>query len=202
MTEYKLTYFDFSGSRGEECRLALHVAGVEFQDNRITQEQWAALKPSSPYGALPILETPGKLMLAQSNPILAYVGRLYDLHPKDAWEAARHEAILESVEEVRVALGPSGKLTDADERKRAREALASGYLQTWGANMERQIQGRFVAGAKIQVADIKLFQILSSLTKGVIDHIPTTVFSAFPKLTGVYAAVLAHPKVADWRSKH
>jgi glutathione S-transferase len=202
MTQYKLTYFDFSGSRGEECRLALHVAGVEFQDNRITQEQWAALKPSSPYGALPILETPGKPMLAQSNPILAYVGRLYDLHPKDAWEAARHEAILESVEEVRVALGPSGKLTDADEKKRAREALASGYLQTWGANIERQIQGPFVAGARISVADIKLFQILSSLTKGVIDHIPTTVFNTFPKLEGVYAAVLAHPKVADWRSRH
>jgi prostaglandin-H2 D-isomerase / glutathione transferase len=175
---------------------------VEFHDNRITQEQWVALKPSSPYGALPILETPGKAMLAQSNPILAYVGRRYDLHPKDAWEAARHEAILASVEEVRVALGPSGKLTDPAEKKRAREELAGGYLQTWGTSIERQIQGPFVAGARIQVADIKLFQILSSLTSGVIDHIPATVFSAFPKLEGVYAAVLAHPKVAEWRSKH
>jgi len=202
MTQYKLTYFDFSASRGEECRLALHVAGVEFQDNRITQEQWAALKPSSPYGALPILETPGKPMLAQSNPILAYVGRRYDLHPKDAWEAARHEAILESVEEVRSALGPSGKLTDAAEKQKAREELASGYLQTWGANIERQVQGPFVAGARIQVADIKLYQIVSSFKKGVLDHIPTTVFSAFPKLEGVYEAVLAHPKVAEWRSKH
>lgn len=30
-----LTYFDFDGSRGLECRLALHVAGVPFQDVRI-----------------------------------------------------------------------------------------------------------------------------------------------------------------------
>ena len=30
MDKLKLTYFDFSGSRGEECRLAFAVAGVEF----------------------------------------------------------------------------------------------------------------------------------------------------------------------------
>ena len=34
--KYKLTYFDVSASRGEECRMALYVAGVDFEDHRIT----------------------------------------------------------------------------------------------------------------------------------------------------------------------
>ena len=200
MAKYKLTYFDFSGSRGEECRLALHAAGVEFEDCRLTQQQWAAQKASTPYGAVPVLETAGKPPLAQSNAILAYVGRTYGLHPSDAWQAALHEAILVSVEEVRAALSPSGKISDPEQKKKAREELASGFLQTWGRQIEQQIKGPFVAGERLMVADIKLFQILSSLTSGVIDHIPKTVFSAFPKLEGVHAAVIEHPKIAEWRA--
>lgn len=202
MAKYRLTYFDFSGSRGEECRLALFVAGVDFDDRRIKHEQWASLKSTAPYGALPMLEREGKPALAQSNAILTYVGRSYGLHPTDPWEAARHEAILEAAEEVRTALGPSGKLTDPQAKQRAREELASGFLQTWGANVERQIQGPFVAGEKIQVADIKLFQIVASFKNGVLDHIPPTVFSPFPKLEGVHQAVTRHPRVVEWRARH
>jgi len=202
MPQYKLTYFDFSGSRGEECRLALFVAGVDFEDNRISNEAWQALKPTSPYGALPILERAGKPPLAQSNAILAYVGRQYGLHPSDPWEAARQEAILVAVEELRVALGPSGKLSDPAEKQRAREELASGYLQTWGRNLERQIKGPFVAGERIGVADIKLHQIITAFKKGSLDHIPTSVFGAFPRLEGVYEAVARHPKIVEWRARH
>ena len=200
MMKYKLTYFDFSGSRGEECRLALHAAGVHFEDCRLSQEQWARLKPTTPYGAVPVLEAPGKPPLAQSNAILTYVGRRYGLHPEDAWQAALHEAILASAEEVRAALSPTGKISDPEQKKQAREELASGYLQSWGRAIEQQIKGPFVAGDRLMVADIKLFQIVSSLTSGVIDYIPKTVFSAFPKLEGVHAAVTQHPKIAEWRA--
>jgi prostaglandin-H2 D-isomerase / glutathione transferase len=200
MAKYRLTYFDYSGSRGEECRLALFVAGVDFEDRRVAQKDWPALRPNTPYGALPMLEWEGHPPLAQTNPILTYVGRCYDLHPKDAWEAAQHEAILESVEEVRTALGPSGKLTDPQEKKRAREELAQGFLQQWGASLEKQIRGPFVAGSRLNVADIKIFQILVSFKLGVLDHIPTTVFASFPKLEGVYDAVARHPRVVEWRA--
>src|SRR4051812_47404843 len=144
MAQYRLTYFDFSASRGDECRLALFAAGVDFEDHRITADEWKLLKASAPYGALPLLETPGKPVLAQSNAILGYIGRQHGLHPTDPWEAARHDAILEAVEELRAALSPSGRLSDAAEKQRAREEFASGYLQTWGAQLERQIQGPFV----------------------------------------------------------
>ena len=35
MSKPKLTYFDAPVSRGEECRLALHLAGIDFEDVRI-----------------------------------------------------------------------------------------------------------------------------------------------------------------------
>jgi glutathione S-transferase len=67
MTKPKLIYFDAPVSRGEECRLALHVAGVDFDDVRIKREDWPALKPKTPFGSLPVFELPGKPPLAHSN---------------------------------------------------------------------------------------------------------------------------------------
>lgn len=42
----KLTYFNLRG-RAEPARLIMAQAGVDYQDNRITSEEWAALKPSN-----------------------------------------------------------------------------------------------------------------------------------------------------------
>lgn len=46
MVHYKLTYFDVRGL-AEVSRLILHYAGVEFEDKRITHDEWPAIKPSN-----------------------------------------------------------------------------------------------------------------------------------------------------------
>ena len=202
MAQYKLTYFDFSASRGDECRLALHVAGVDFDDNRISRAAFEALKADTPYGSLPILEVAGKPPLAQSNAILAYVGLNYGLLPRDPWEAALHLALLASVEELRGKLAPTGAHKDTAQKQQAREAFAAGPLKDWARSVERKVSGPFVAGSTLSVADIKLFQVMQSFKGGNIDFVPRDVFSEFPKLEALHAAVAQQPKVADWRSRH
>lgn len=201
MTKPRLTYFDFSGSRGEECRLALHLNGVEFEDNRIKGAQWAELKPTTPYGSLPLLEVDGRPPLAQSNAILTFIGRTFGLHPKDPWDAARHEAVFAAVEEYRAAAIPTGATKDEAEKKRRREAFAAGYIQKWAGNLERQIVGPFLDGDTLHIADLKMFMIVESLVSGAIDYIDGSVFADFPKLRGLHAAVSEHPEVAQWRSR-
>jgi prostaglandin-H2 D-isomerase / glutathione transferase len=199
MPKIKLTYFDFAGSRGEECRLALHLAGVDFQDDRLANGVWPQLKPDTPFGSLPVLEVEGKGRLAQSNAILRYVGTQHGLHPSDPWEAARHDAILAVCEELRGKLGHSLTTKDEDEKKRLREELAKGYLQQWGRSVEQQIgDGPFLAGNKIHVADLKLFIVANWLTKGTLDHIPTDVFADYPKLNRLVDAVRNNADVQRW----
>jgi glutathione S-transferase len=57
------------------------------------------LKPDTPFGALPVLEADGQT-LAQSNAINRYVGKLTDLYPKDAWQAALCDEVMEAVEDI------------------------------------------------------------------------------------------------------
>jgi glutathione S-transferase len=203
VTKPRLIYFDFPGGRGEDCRLALHVAGVDFEDQRVPGAAWAELKPTTPYGALPVLEIEGKGRLAQSNAILRYVGRAHGLHPNDPWQAAMHEALMEAVEDVRATLAPALRIKDEDEKKRVRQELASGPLQRWGAHLETQIgnDGPFVAGQELHVVDLKLRGLVRWFTSGGLDHVPTDVFANFPKLMRVYEAVENDPRVRAWYAR-
>lgn len=203
MPPYKLTYFDGPVSRGEECRLALHVAGVDFVDERIQSATWPERKPKTPFGALPVLEVEGKGQLAESNAILCFVGRAHGLHPSDLFEAARHEAIMSVIEELRLRIFPTMTMKDADEKRRAREQLASGYMQEWGASVDRQVEsGPFVAGERIHVVDIKLYVVMTWFVKGALDHVPKDVLAKYSRLMRLYETVKQHPRVVDWQSRH
>src|SRR5919108_97647 len=95
----KLTYFDFDGGRGEPARLALAVAGIPFDDDRVASPEWPALKPSMPFQALPVLEVDG-IVVTQSNTINRYVGKLAGLYPADPLEAAFCDEVMDAVEEI------------------------------------------------------------------------------------------------------
>jgi len=201
MNKPRLIYFDAPVSRGEECRLALHVAGVDFEDVRVSAADWPAMKPRMPYGAMPVLELPGRAPLAHSNAILVLIGRRHGLHPSDDVEAARHEGMMQHVEELRAAVSPTLRMADA-EKKSAREALVAGFLPNWANAAERNITATpFFAGDKLHVVDIKLYQVVRWLGSGKVDHIPAEIFAAYPRLIGVHDAVRDHPGVKSWYAR-
>jgi glutathione S-transferase len=201
MTKLKLTYFDAPTSRGEECRLALFVAGADFEDHRLERAAWPALKPLTPFGGLPTLEAAGKPAVSQSNAILGYVGREYGLLPKDAWEALRLESLLCAAEELRAAVANTFGIADPEELKRRRAELVAGPIRSWAANTEKQIIGPYAGGAQISIADLKLFVVIGWLKKGALDHVPTDVLAPFPKLEALFRTVQAHPKVVEWYAR-
>jgi glutathione S-transferase len=197
-----LTYFDMAASRGEECRLALHHAALPFTDERLTRAEWLARRASTPFGALPVLTVEGHEPIGQSNSILRLIGRLHDLHPADPWQAAREESLMEAVEDLRARLSPLRRLSDENEKRQARQELAAGYMQEWGASIEKHLgSGPFVGGEVLHVADLKLYVVMHPFISGNIDHIPGDVFKAFPRLLRLYAAVKEHPRTRSWYAR-
>ena len=202
MAKPKVTYFDFPGSRGEEVRLALWIAGVDFDDNRLPNGAWPDLKPKTPFGSLPTFEIEGRQVLAQSNAILVYIGREHGLHPKDNWQAAEHEALMSAVEDLRSNVVPAIRNPDKEASLAARKELAANYLPQWGANVERRLgKGPFLAGDNISVADIKLYIGARWFSSGAVDHIPKDIFARFEKLSALAESVAKHPRVVAWYSR-
>jgi len=203
MSKPKLTYFDIAASRGEECRLALQIAGVDFEDVRIKMADWPAVKGTTPFGSVPVLELPGIPPLAHSNAILGLIGRKHGLHPKDDIEAARHEAVMCHVEDMRTKVGATMHIKDEAAKRAAREELCAGYLPAWAASTEKHISddGPFFAGGKVHVVDLKLHMAVRWVASGKLDHIPATTFAAYPKLIRVHDAVRDHDAVKAWYAK-
>lgn len=201
MSKPRLFYFDAPVSRGEECRLALQLAGVDFEDVRIKVADWPALKERMPYGALPVLELTDGPALAHSNAILVLIGRRHGLHPTDDVEAARHEGMMQHVEDLRAKVSPTLRMGDA-EKKATREALVADFLPAWARAAERNIErGPFFGGARVHVVDLKIYMAVRWFNGGKVDHIPATIFADFPKLTAVHDAVRDHPGVKAWYAK-
>ena len=59
MPNYKLTYFDFDGGRGEPIRIAFHAAGIEFEDNRLSFQEFGEARSKLRFNAVPVLEIDG-----------------------------------------------------------------------------------------------------------------------------------------------
>jgi len=59
MPSYKLIYFNMRGG-GEVVRFIFAQTGVKYEDFRVAADtngdQWREMKPSTPFGVLPVLE--------------------------------------------------------------------------------------------------------------------------------------------------
>jgi len=72
--KYKLIYFNSRG-RAEPIRMIFAHCEVDFEDKRVTSDEWKEMKPSIPFHQLPALEVDGKVIVGQSMAIARYVAR-------------------------------------------------------------------------------------------------------------------------------
>lgn len=205
MPKLKLTYFDFNGGRGEPARLALSIGNVPFEDNRLSFQQFGAAREQLPFRALPILEVDG-VVLAQSNAINRYVGKLTGLYPDDALQAAFCDEAMDAVEDVSVKLIPTLTIKDEAEKKRAREELAAGPLTFFLQRVAQRLEargGEWFADGRLTVADLKVFGWIRHLTGGTLDHVPTDLAARVaPTLVAHHDRVAAHAGVKAYYAKH
>ena len=173
MTKLTLTYFDFDGGRGEPARLALHIGKIPFEDRRIGPKDWPQHRDRTPFQALPTLEVDGKVV-AQSNSINRYVGKLAGLYPKDDWQALLCDEVMDAAEDIGTRIAGTMDLP-ADSKKLAREELAGGRIPRYLEQLQARLQaagGEYFANRRLTVADLKIFMLVRWLRSGALDHIP------------------------------
>ena len=204
MAKLKLTYFDFHGGRGEPARIALSIGGIPFEDDRVKGTDWERRKPDTPFGALPLLEKDGEI-LAQSNAINRYVGKLANLYPSDPWQAALCDEIMEAVEDIASKIAVTMFLSD-EQKKAQRKALVEGPLPFYLARLQQRLEahgGRYFAGDRLSVADLKVFVLIRHLKSGVLDHVPADLPDRIaPKLVEHCERIKNEPGVKAYYAKH
>ena len=174
MSQYKLTYFDFDGGRGEPIRIALHAAGIQFEDIRWSFPEFGENRQKLRFCAVPTLEIDDQ-SFTQSNALSRYIGKLGGLYPDDAMQALYCDEVLEALEDLNHYVVQTFGLT-GDELKKARLQLADGRMTVFIKGLSELLKrggGRYFAANKLTITDLKMFAQLKQLMSGNLEHIPT-----------------------------
>jgi len=200
MAKLKLTYFDFDGGRGEPARLALHIGGIAFEDQRIVGKDWPGFRDKTPFFAMPTLEVDGKVV-SQSNSINRYVGKWSGLYPKDDWQALVCDEVMDAAEDISVRIDQTIDLP-ADAKKKAREELVAGHIARYLEQFQAMLKaagGEHFADRRLTVADLKVFILIRRLRSGVLDHIPKDLVDRVaPMLVEHLERLASNPKIKEY----
>ncbi|XP_021517445.1 hematopoietic prostaglandin D synthase isoform X4 [Meriones unguiculatus] len=97
MPNYKLIYFNMRG-RAEIIRYIFAYLDIKYEDHRIEQADWPKIKPTLPFGKIPVLEVEG-LILHQSLAIARYLTKNTDLAGKTELEQCQVDAVVDTLDD-------------------------------------------------------------------------------------------------------
>mgnify|MGYP003706116707 CR=1 FL=1 len=221
-----LTYLDFKGIC-EPIRLVLAIAGIPFEDKRVSYDYVREHKHVLPFGQVPILEVEedngNKLIISQSNAILRYVGSLVFPPADDAKSSVRVDIMLEALADINKALIPAwyknacgrnpatGLLFEETElNEQQQQGVLNCLNQTILPTKFKQIESeyirshssfKFLCGDNITIADVLLYSIISGIKdekKPYCDGILDTVFADCPNLLRISTQVAHMDQVHKW----
>lgn len=200
MSKYKLTYFDFDGGRGEPIRIAFHAAGIEFEDDRISFEEFGRLRSGMRFRCAPTLDIDG-VEVTQSNAMLRHIGKTAGLYPKDSTQALYCDEAMEAVEDLLHHVVRTFGL-EGDALKQAREALVEGWMTTYIKGLGDLLKrggGKYFADGRLTVADLKVFMQVKSLRNGTLDHVPADLVDKLaPNLVAHQERIAKDPVVTEY----
>ena len=176
MPDYKLTYFDFDGGRGEPIRIAFHAAGIDFEDKRISFQEFGEMRQGMRFNSAPILEIDG-VVVTQSNAINRYIGKLAGLYPADDLQALYCDEAMDALEDLLHYIVRTFGL-QGEELRLVREELADGWISVYLQGLDELLArggGQYFADNSLTMADLKVFVQTRSLRSGTLDHIPTDI---------------------------
>lgn len=192
--QYRLLYFNARG-RAEHIRFIFAHAGIEYEDVRVTREQWVELKGRMPFGALPVLEVDGR-PVAQSAAIARFLARRVGLAGDDDWAAVQCDALVDALADLKQALfqwrtEENPKLKEARKRELLRDTLPF-YLDRFEKIVADN--GGFAVAGQLTWADFVFAVSLENFEL----MFGAGALGPYPALRSLKDRVFALPRIAAW----
>jgi glutathione S-transferase len=217
----ELFYFNIKAHPGEKIRLALALAGVPFEDHRVSRTEWEKLKPNTKYGQLPMMKIDG-VEKYQSPSLLRYAGRLGDGSLYPVHDTAKKLKIEEMIglcddfaREYQPALlmgfshtryghpkdwpEPEKKAVVQRMHKDFLEKVFPKFMGLLSSELEQT--GAFLTGRSPTIADCQWLAQVNSFTSGVDELIPTDCLKDYPVITRWIKRMMALPRIKKYYEK-
>ena len=198
-----LIYFDFPFWRAEIARLSLFIGNIEFEDVRITSDEFQRVKSNGqldngikiPFNQLPCLVV-DNISIAQTGGIARFCGKLANLYPQnDNLEAAKIDQFIDIATDLTELISK----TKVEDRKNLSIGELARKLSILNKSME--LSNGYLVGNTISIADIAIWRLMGWITSGSLDGIPLDVLKDHNNISKICLLVDKHPKVNEWIDK-
>ena len=167
--KYKLTYFDLAG-RAEITRLLFAAGNIEYEDCRISLEQWPEHKNKTPLGQMPTLEIVNQPTLVQSLAIARYIAKEAGLYGSNNLEAAKIDSVVDTAvelgQEYVKQLMPVIKGA-IDNKEEVLSKFLADVIPIQLRKLEKLLESYgeedYFVGNKLSMADLFVYEILANL---------------------------------------
>ena len=171
-----LIYFDFPFWRAEVSRIALHIGNIEFNDLRISREEFIRVKVSGkldngiiiPFHQLPCLIIEGEA-LAQTAGIARYCGNLSSLYlKKNDVLAIKIHQFIDLITDITVLILNSGRDEKPTIKKVKRKEFFKNEFTPRFTMLEKNISENslYIIKNNFNIADIALWSFVNCLRSG------------------------------------
>jgi len=188
----KMQYFDGRG-RGEILRLLLAKGGKTYEDARVTFPEWPAIKPTTPFGSMPVLTVNGK-QYSQGLALAMYLARECGCYGSTNLENLMIDQILMCREDIIV---PESKIKlgsgdEAEKKKQFAELEAGVYPKFMGFfnTVIKENKTGWAVGKKMTLADL----IIMDVCEWAVSQ-KATILDAYPELKANIAKTKSDPKI-------
>ena len=198
-----LIYFDFPFWRAEIARLSLFIGNIEFEDVRITSDEFQRVKSNGqldngikiPFNQLPCLVV-DNVSIAQTGGIARFCGKLANLYPQnDNLKAAKIDQFIDIATDLTELISK----TKVEDRKNLSVGELTRKLSILNKSME--LSNGYLVGNTISIADIAIWRLMGWITSGSLDGIPLDVLKDHNNISKICLLVDKHPKVNEWINK-
>jgi len=194
---FTLFYFNVK-ALAEPIRFLFAYGNVEYEDVRVTRDEWPALKPTMPMGQMPVLEVDGR-RVHQSVSMARYIAKRVGLAGENDWENLIIDTAVDTVNDFRLKIAVVSY--EPDDEVKAKKLITLNtevipfYLEKLD-NLAKDNNGHLALG-KLTWADVYL--------AGVLDYLnymaKTDLLENHANLKKVVDTVYALEPIKAWLEK-
>ncbi|KAK6739296.1 hypothetical protein RB195_021002 [Necator americanus] len=198
MPQYKFTYFN-GRYIGECARQLFALADQQYDDVRLTLEEFFAIKDKLPFGQLPLLEEDDR-ELTQSNAINRYLARKFGFAGETPFEEALVDSLADQFVDYRVEIKPymytaAGFQNFGDVETLKKEIMLPArdkFLGFITKFLKRSPSG-FLVGESVTWVDLLIAEHVSYISAIVLEY-----FEGFPEVKTHMEKVQCIPNIKKW----
>jgi len=197
-----LYYFNVK-ARAYPIKMLFMVGNVDFEDMKLTMDDFPKHKGNMPMGQLPVMEY-NKMKMCQSQAIAEFAAEKAGLTPKDTWDRCKVTEIIGCCQDISQKCMVGFNEKEGSKKKQMREEACKEALPEMFSCLDRIIQANgnpgFCVGSKMTAADAYVCCMVDQLKCEQCEYIPGNIVDKHVNIIKVYDMMMKNPKVKECKT--